>query len=410
MSHRLFELTRLPKEELAERGIEHTPREIESQPKVWIKNFEMLKSREDEIRSFVESRIFSKKRPSIILSGAGSSGFVGVSVESLLRKRWQVDAESRHSTDIVTNWDSVFLRDADTTLVSFARSGNSPESIGAFVLANRFCRNISDIIVTCNRAGRLAGMKNEDDKALLLLLSEEANDKGLAMTASFTTMLMTAQFLAFLDDSERYESITRDLSEATEKLFKEYSGLVNEVSKLDFERAFFLGNGALYGCAAESHLKLQELTAGQVISKYDSFLGLRHGPEAAIDDRTLVVYFVSTDPFVRRYELDLMKDLHAKGLGMNKMAVCSKSNEEMVGYVDHTIEFDRDDQFDIPDLCRPVMDVTVGQMLGLFKSLDLNMKPDNPSERGIISRVVKGVKVYDYAKYKDEKEFEVLAE
>ena len=404
----LSELTKLPQQELAAKGIEHTPREIQSQPKVWIRNFEILRSRKDEIRSFIESRVLRKNMPSVILSGAGSSGFVGLSAQGLLRKRWQVDVESRHSTDIVTNWDSIFLKNADTTLVSFARSGNSPESIGAFVLANRFCKSVNHIIVTCNKAGRLARMKNEN--VLLLLLSEEANDKGLAMTASFTTMLMTAQFLAHILNGEEYEPIIRDLSQATETLFKEYSSLIKEVSMLDFERAFFLGNGALYGCAVESHLKLQELTAGQVISKYDSFLGLRHGPEAATDDRALVVYFVSTDPFVRRYELDLMKDLHAKGLGMKKIAVCSNSNEEMEGCIDYAIEFDRDDQFDIPDLCRPVMDVTVGQMLGLFKSLDLNLKPDSPSEKGIISRVVKGVKVYDCKKYKDENRFEVLAE
>ena len=408
MLNPLSELTKLPAEELAAKGIEHTPREILSQPRVWIENFEILRSREDETRSFIKSRVLAKKEPSVILSGAGSSGFIGLSAQGLLRKRWQVDVESRHSTDIVTNWDSIFLENADTTLVSFARSGNSPESIGAFVLANRFCKSVNHIIVTCNKAGRLATMKNGN--VLLLLLSEEANDKGLAMTASFTTMLMTAQFLAHILNGEEYEPIIRDLSEATESLFKEHSSLIKEVSKLDFKRAFFLGNGALYGCAAESHLKLQELTAGQVVSKYDSFPGLRHGPEAAIDDRTLLVYFVSTDPFIRRYELDLMKDLHAKRLGMKKIAVCSKPNEEMKRHVDYTIEYDRDDKFDIPDLCRPVMDVTVGQMLGLFKSLDLNLKPDNPSERGIISRVVKGVKVYDYEKYRDGKRYEALAE
>lgn len=408
MLNPLSELTRLPAEELAAKGIEHTPREIQSQPGVWTKNFEILRSREDEIRSFIESRILTGNMPNVLLSGAGSSGFIGLSAQGLLRKRWQVDVESRHSTDIVTNWDSIFLKNADTTLISFARSGNSPESIGAFVLANRFYKSVNHIIVTCNKTGRLARMKN--DNVLLLLLTEEANDKGLAMTASFTTMLMTAQFLAHILNGEEYKQIIRDLSKATENLFRQYSGLINKVSKLDFRRAYFLGTRALYGCAAESHLKLQELTAGQVISKYDSFLGLRHGPEAAIDDRTLLVYFVSTDPFVRRYELDLMKDLNAKRLGMKKIAICSKSNEEMKRYVDYTIEFDRDDHFDIPDLCRPVIDVTVGQMLGLFKSLDLNMKPDNPSERGIISRVVKGVKVYDCAKYKHEKRFEVLAE
>jgi len=410
MSNPLHELTRLPEDELAAKGIEYTPREIESQPKVWLKNHELLKGQEDEIRSFIESRIFSKEAPRVILSGAGSSAFVGLAAENLLRKQWQVDVESRASTDIVTNWDSILPKRAETTLVSLSRSGNSPESIGAFILANRFCERINHIVITCNRDGKLARTDPESGNILRLLLSDEANDKGLAMTVSFTTMLMASQFLAYIQNSEEYERILRGMSKATETIFKEYSSLVKEVSRLGFERAFFLGNGALYGCAVESHLKLQELTAGRIICKADSFLGVRHGPEAAINEKTLVVYFVSTDPFVRHYELDLMKDLYARELGLKKMAVCNKSDGEMERYVDYAIEFDRENVLNIPDLCRPVIDVTVGQMLGLFKALDLGLKPDNPSERGIITRVVEGVKIYDHHKFKRQKRFEVLAE
>jgi len=142
----LHELVELPEETRVAKGIEHTPREIESQPRVWMKNFEMLRSREDEIRSFVESRILRNRRVRVILSGAGTSNFIGLSVENLLRKRWQVDVETRGTTDIVTGWDSIFLKDAETTLISFARSGNSPESAGTLLLANQFLEKISHII------------------------------------------------------------------------------------------------------------------------------------------------------------------------------------------------------------------------------------------------------------------------
>ena len=410
MSNLLLELTKLPKAELVARGIEHTPREIESQPRVWVKNFEILKSKEDEIGSFIKSKIFPKRTSKVILSGAGSSEFIGLSVENLLRKQWQKDVETRGTTDIVTNWGSIFLKNADTTLVSFARSGNSPESIGTFLLANRFLKRINHIIITCNKDGRLAKMKNENENVLLLLLSEETNDKGLAMTSSFTTMLMATQFLAYIRKTEEYEQVIRNLSKATERLFREYSSLLKEVSKLDFERAFYLGDGALKGCAVEAHLKLQELTAGRIVCQNDSFLGLRHGPVAAVNDKSLVVYFISTDPFIRRYEIGLMEELHVKGLGMKKIAICNRSDAEIERCVDHVIEFDREGEFNIPDPCRPVMDVTIAQTLALFKSLDLNLKPDTPSEKGVISRVVRGVKIYDYDKFRDQKRFEVLAE
>jgi len=406
----LHELVELPEETRVAKGIEHTPREIESQPRVWMKNFEMLRSREDEIRSFVESRILRNRRVRVILSGAGTSNFIGLSVENLLRKRWQVDVETRGTTDIVTGWDSIFLKDAETTLISFARSGTSPESAGTLLLANQFLEKISHIIVTCNKEGRLARMAADGENVLLLLSPEEANDKGLAMTASFTTMVSTAQFLAYIQDLNEYERIIRSLSKATENLMKDYSSLLKEISDLDFRRAFFLGSRALYGCAVESGLKLQEMTAGKIICKPDSFMGFRHGPEVAVNDESLVVFYISTDPFVRRYELDLIEDLHAKRLGMVKIAVCNRSDEELAEHVDHIIEFDPHREFDIPDLCRPIMDVTVAQILALFKSLNLGLKPDNPSESGVITRVVKGVKIYDYEKFKKEGVFKVAVE
>ena len=177
---------------------------------------------------------------------------------------------------------------------------------------------------------------------------------------------------------------------------------------MDFRRAFFLGSGALYGCAVESGLKLQEMTAGRIICKFDSFMGFRHGPEVAVNDESLVVFYVSTDPFVRRYELDLIEDMHTKRLGMAKIAVCNRFDEELARHVDHIIEFDRKDEFEIPDLCRPIMDVTVAQTLALFKSLNLGLKPDKPSESGVITRVVRGVKIYDYERFKEKGVFEAI--
>lgn len=406
--NQLHNLITLPREERTRRGIEFTPAEIEAQPRLWMENFQMLKKRGREIGSFLESRIFSRKNPRVILTGAGSSAYIGLSAQNLLRCRWQLDVDARPTTDIVTHWSSILLKEADNTLISFSRSGNSPEGIGALLLAERFCPRISHIIVTCNKDGKLAKLAEERDNAILLLLSEETNDKGLAMTASFTTMLMAAQFLAHIKDPENYEPIIRDLSEAIRLLFENYSDLMKEIAEANFKRAIFLGSGCLYGCAVESSLKLQEMTGGRIVCKADTFLGVRHGPEVVIDDETLVVYFLSTDPFVRRYELDLMEEIKTKGLGMRKAVVCNRVNEEIKECVDHAVEFDRDGVFKIPDSYRPVMDVTVGQLIGLFKSLALGLKPDNPSEEGVITRVVKGVRIYDHEAFKRKRRFRVI--
>jgi len=410
LTNPLRELVELPQETRASMGIEYTPKEIESQPKVWMKNFELLRNREDEIRSFIESKILQKKHVRVILSGAGTSGFIGLSVEGLLRKRWRRDIEAWPTTDIVTSWDSIFLRDVETTVISFARSGNSPESVGTILLANKFLDRVNHIVVTCNRHGKLARMVEGDENVLLLVAPEEANDKGLAMTSSFTTMTSTAQFLAYIQDVDKYERVIKSLSEAAENLIEKYSSLLKEVSNLDFKRAFFLGSGALYGCAVESSLKLQEMTSGKVICKSDTFMGFRHGPEVAVDRNSLVVFYVSTDSFTRKYEIDLIEDIYAKNLGLVKIAICDKSIKEIADYVDYVIEFNPEGDLDIPDSCRPMLDVIVAQTLALFKSLNLGLKPDNPSESGVITRVVKGVKIYDYEKFKKDGTFKVVAE
>ncbi|MEM2442962.1 MAG: SIS domain-containing protein [Candidatus Bathyarchaeia archaeon] len=405
----------MPNAELESKGIKYTPREIASQPTIWLKSFSMLKNRIGEIRDFINGRVLSKGHGRVMLSGAGSSYFIGLSCEDVLRGMWHINVESRACTDIVTSFHSILLKHIDTTMVYFSRSGESPEILGAFLLADRILENVSHIIITCNRFGKLASLKSRyeergENNVLRIILPEETNDRGLAMTASFTTMLMAAQFLAYIMEADIYENILRSASAAAERLLREYSSLASELAELNFERAFFLGTGPLYGCAAESHLKLQELTAGRVICKFDSYLGVRHGPEIAIDDKTLIVYFVSSDPFIRRYEIDLMEDLHSKGLGLRRIAVCCGMSESVKRYADHVIDISDDGRCWIPDYCRPLVDVIFGQLLGLFKSLNLGLKPDNPSDRGIITRVVRGVKIYDYEAYKSEGQFRVIAQ
>lgn len=405
----LIKLLSLSTEELRARGIEYTPKEIFSQPKLWIKSFNMLKGRKNEIGDFIENKILAKKASMVVLSGAGSSHFIGLSCEDLLRRMWQVDVEAKANTDIVTRWESIFLKHADTTLISFSRSGNSPEALGAFYMADKYCEKINHIIITCNESGKLMKLRSKNENNVLrIVLPEEANDKGLAMTSSFTTMLMTAQFLAHTREMEKFERIIQCASESAERVLMEYSELMNDLSDLDFERAFFLGTGPLYGCAAESHLKLQELTDGQIICKFDSFLGVRHGPKVAINDKTLVIYFVSSNPFVRRYEVDLMRDIYEREMGLSRIAVCCGRKSGIERYVDYTIDVGCGDKCEIPDLCRPIVDVIIGQLLGLFKSLALGLKPDKPSEEGIITRVVEGVKIYDYEIFRRLKQFKEL--
>ncbi len=76
-----------------------------------------------------------------------------------------------------------------------------------------------------------------------------------------------------------------------------------------WKRIVYLGSGGLQGAARESALKVLELTAGKLAAFYDSPTGFRHGPKSLVDNETLVVVFVSSHPYTRQYDLDLLAEL-----------------------------------------------------------------------------------------------------
>jgi tagatose-6-phosphate ketose/aldose isomerase len=259
-------------------------------------------------------------------------------------------------------------------------------------LGNKFCKKLYHLIITCNSRGKLACNKNTNG-TFVFILPQRANDQGLAMTGSFTSMLLSGLLISRL-------SVLHELRWQVEKLavygriiLSEYVGKLKYVSNLDFKRAVFLGSGPLLGTARESHLKLQELTDGQVICKYDSFLGLRHGPKAVIDSSTLLVYLFSNNDYVHQYEVDLVKTINSGEKGLYSIGVY-ETDGEYLG-IDLKIELSSGGE-KIDEEFLSVCSVLPAQILGFFKSLNLGLKPDSPSITGTITRVVEGVTIYPF--------------
>ena len=386
------------------KGTEYTPAEIYQQPEMWRKTLAILESKKAEIVKFLGDDTDRK----VLLTGAGTSAFIGLCLENLFNKDSRFEAKAVGTTEIITDPEAAFIKGKKYFLVHFARSGNSPESVGTFVLGEESEADIKHIVITCNNEGKLAvrGGQLGSDRCLVILLPPETNDKSLAMTSSFSSMVVAGQYLASIDDTAKYAKTLEAMSTAGEKILAGATDAIQKVCANKFERAVFLGSNTLFGCAKESHLKLQEETDGKVVAKFDSFLGLRHGPEAVINDKTLVVYLLSEDPFVRRYEVDLMNGVKKKGIGMVKIAVCKQADDAVRGAADLVVEHG----CDLPDDYQSPAYVIVGQALGVFKSMDLGLKPDSPSEAGVITRVVQGVVIYDRPLFHKEGKFEVIAD
>jgi tagatose-6-phosphate ketose/aldose isomerase len=388
-------LLRLPAAEAAERGVAHTPREIYQQPATWARAVEQLEERREELRGFLEDcGVMGDGESVVILTGAGSSDFVGAAVAPLLRARLGREVISIPTTHLVTHAGSTFSPRHSYTLISFARSGNSPESLATYRLVGRIHPSTRHLIVTCNRDGALARAASTNSRALCVTLPEETNDRSLVMTSSYSTMAMTAVGLGHLDSFELLKGSCAAVGGAAQRVVQEYGDLLEEFAGIPFARACFLGSGVLRGTMRECGLKMQEMTDGRVVAQSESFLGLRHGPQVFVDESCVVVAALAGEPAVRRYELDLLRELKRKKQGCATLAICSRLDAEIEEVTTHTIELFPDGE-SAPDGFRIMTDVVVGQILGTFKSLSLGLKPDSPSAGGVIHRVVRGVTIYE---------------
>jgi D-galactosamine 6-phosphate deaminase/isomerase len=402
MSDALLRLMQETGEEKKKKGTEFTPEEIHQQPEMWRQTLGILESQKAEILAYLGGETDRK----FLLTGAGTSAFIGLCLENLFNRKSGYEAKAVGTTEIITDPDAAFLPGKKYFLVHFARSGNSPESVGTFVLGEQSRADIKHIVITCNKDGKLAVMGRETkDRSLMIVLPPKTNDQSLAMTSSFSSMVVAGQYLASIGDSESYAKVLEAEAVAGEKIMAGFTEQLEAVCGEPFERAVFLGSNTLFGCAKECHLKLQEETDGKVVAKFDSFLGLRHGPEAVIHSNTLVVYLLSEDPLVRRYEVDLMNGVKDKGIGMKKIAICKQADSAVKEAADLVIEHG----CDIPDDYQSPAYVIVGQALGVFKSMAYGLKPDSPSEAGVISRVVRGVKIYDRPTHAADGTFKVIA-
>ena len=389
-------LLNLPEEEKKRRGVEFTPPEIAQQPATWAKAAQIVAKRAGEIKAFMKTAgLLGKKDATLILTGAGSSEFVGNAVEHVLRKRLKREVMSIPTTHFVTHPANVFVPGKNYVVLSFARSGNSPESMATYNLVKKVCPAAKQIAITCNKDGKLAQAAKTDQNSLYLELPEETNDQSLVMTSSYSTMAFTAGGLCFLDDTAGLANLAASLGAAGQRIIKEYGGVLHKFAQQKFNRACFLGTNALWGAMQECHLKMQEMTEGQVAAMFNSFVGLRHGPQVFANKDCIIVAALACEPYVRKYELDLLRELKAKKQGCGTLVICDRATPEIRDLCTDLLElFPQGDP--VNDDFRIMTDVMVGQILGTFKSMQCGLKPDNPSVSGTINRVVQGVAIYPY--------------
>jgi tagatose-6-phosphate ketose/aldose isomerase len=378
------------------RGAEHTAEEIAQQPHTWPGTLALCRQQQDGLR-----RLLANAAGPVLLAGAGTSDFVGRSLERLLEQRWRRPVHAVASTELLTGMDE-WVRPAESALcISFSRSGDSSEGVAVMEeMMHRFGR-VAHLVITCNADGAMAKLAQGRAGAYALVLDPATNDRGLAMTSSFSNMVVAGQALGYLDHLDEYATSLQQLTASAQSLLPRAADAAAKLAKSGFTRVCFLGSGALMATAAESALKVQELTAGRIFTMSQSFLGLRHGPLSFLDRQTLVVAYLASDETTRLYETDLLRELSDKKLGATIAVTGFALPRKVLGSADVALELDLDlgqhPRNAPPDALRPPLDVIFGQLLGLFCSLEAGLKPDTPSPSGAISRVVSHVRIHPTA-------------
>ncbi len=385
----------LSKEELEKMGAVITTGEICRQPELWQEVIDMYKNNKVLIKEFLDKvKAKAGGRVRVIFTGAGTSQYVGNTVVSYLNLHGDNGSfifQSVGTTDIVASPEEYLFKHEPTLLVSLARSGNSPESVAAVEIANKYVENIHHLTITCAKEGELAKNAGGDPNNLLLLMPDRSNDKGFAMTGSFSCMALSCLLVFDQTAIDKKSDYVRALIE----LGKEVIQREKEIKQLidcDYDRIVYLGSGSLAGLTREAQLKVLELTAGKIATVFDSSMGFRHGPKSFVDNKTLVFDFVNNDPYTRQYDIDILEEVHADDIAAQVAAIAQPGAIKFTG---KTFEFAACKTL-LPDGYLALADVMFAQTVALHSSIKVGNTPDTPSPTGTVNRVVKGVTIHSF--------------
>lgn len=380
--------------ELETLGAEITTREIRQQPELWLETLTLFEAQEATVQRFL-AKILSQTNEKIrvVFTGAGTSQYVGDTLVPYLTAKGneRFIFESMATTNIVASPKDYLHPNDPTILVSFARSGNSPESVATVEIAEQVIDQLFQITITCAKTGLLAQKASQDEHNLLLLQPERANDAGFAMTGSFSCMLLTA--LLIFDETAMPQKA--DFVHQCAKLGQEVIDREAEIAQIvakDFDRIVYLGSGSLASLTRESQLKILELTAGKIATVFDSSMGFRHGPKSFVDAKTLVFIYQSNDQYTRQYDQDILTEVVADGIAQATIAISQKTNAELPAdsFVFTTVA----DLLPEGYLALPFQ--MIAQTVALLTAVKVGNTPDTPSKTGTVNRVVKGVTIHPY--------------
>jgi tagatose-6-phosphate ketose/aldose isomerase len=375
-------------DDLSVAGALWTAREIEQQPQMLQRTHSQLAGLHAELQKFI-APVADNPLARVILTGAGTSAYIGQCLATVLDRQLAARVDAVPTTDIVSCPHLHLDAAQPLLLVSFGRSGNSPESIQAVTLAESLVKDVRHLVVTCNRDGALTTARLR--QAMTLVLPEETHDVSFAMTSSFSCMMYAT--LAAFSKPGAYDGRIGAIAQSMRRVIQESHHVVQELARGQYERVVYLGSGPFQGLAREATLKLGELTNGAIATCFDTPLGFRHGPKTFINPRTLVIAFVSNDSLTRKYDHDLLDELRRDGRAARVIELTTRPRNDVAR---DTVQVPGMAEAADVELLWPY--VAIAQLYAFHQSRTLGLSPDNPNKEGTVNRVVQGVRLYPLVK------------
>lgn len=345
-----------------ERG-HHTYQEITSEGKVWKATLQGFEGQSKTVINLL-------KRPfgEVIFTGCGSTYYLSLAAAAAWQALTGTRARAVPASELWLFPDTV-LSKQETLLVAVSRSGETSETLRAMQV---FRKQKGPDVLCVSVYPDAELLRN----APYSLVAQEAGEKSVAQTRSFTSMYLltlAAAYLASGDDQaladlqflpdrfqplvDRYESLSRQLAED---------------SRLN--QFIFLGSGWHFGLACEVMLKMKEMSLST--SEAFHFLEFRHGPKSMVAPGTLIVGLLSDAAYEQ--EIKVLEEMHA--LGATVLAFVEKDQGVPADYV---VEL----QSGLPDLSRAVLQLPFLQLLAYYRAMHKGLNPDRPANLEAVVRL-----------------------
>jgi len=347
--------------------------EIRQQPDVWGTTLEQVVS----LSSLAELRARAA-----LICGAGSSAYAA----SAVALAWR-NARAIATTDLLvlsreelTRLFPDFVKSG--VLLSLARSGDSPESVGVITRLKQMLPEVAHVAITCNQQGQLAHIPGVQS----IVLDPRTNDRSLVMTGSFSNLVLAG---LVVEHGEYLAARLPQIAARARNLLPELETSARQLAMRKPSRVAILTPPGLAPLGQEACLKMLEMTAGRVVALSETYLGLRHGPMSFVTDDTLVVCLPSSDSQRRLYELDVIREVQQKKLGYLVLVSAPDAAHGLAHHVVPALAADLADELRTP------FEIVFPQLLGYHLSLGSGLDPDNPSPDGVITRVVRNFQLHD---------------